>query len=420
MLDLLRKRDFRLLWIGQLCSQFGDRLTQLVLIGLAAVHASGSTLTLAKVMVMTSLPALLLGPFAGVYVDRWDRKQTMIACDLIRVAAILALPWAAASGRIPLYLDTFLLFSVGSFFVPARLAIIPDVVPPGQLGKANALFTTSGMIGSALILLVGALLVERFGAARASWVNGLAYAASAVAIALIRSRDRGGREPAAGNGAASSSAGLILAEIWEGIRQLWLHDNTRRVMALLALLVGGAGASMVIGAVLVQSALRSVTKDLGFLSLWFGVGIFLGTVAHGRYGTRQTKRRALGAAFIGCGFSVWLFLVAVLTLKSGVAASFATGLLGFFVAPVGIVTNTLVHEAHPERLQGRIFSSLGVVFNLSLILSMLAAGWLAERGGRGLLLGLIGAAFAAAGAALLAKHDIVWAPGLRPGAHKKS
>ncbi len=400
MLDLLRKRDFRLLWVGQLCSQFGDRLTQLVLVGLAAVHASGSTLTLAKVMVMTSLPALLLGPFAGVYVDRWDRKTTMIVCDLVRVAGILVLPWAAEAGRVPLYLNIFLIFSVGSFFVPARLATIPDVVPPGQLGKANALFTTSGMIGSALILLVGALLVERFGAARASWLNGLAYAASALAIAPIR---REAARPAARR--EEEPPGRILAEIWEGVRQLWLHDNTRRIVALLALLVSGAGASMVVGAVMVQGALHSVTKDIGFLSLWFGVGIFLGTLAHGKYGTGRPKRRALGTAFLGCGFSVWLFIAAVLTLKSGATASFATGMLGFFVAPVGIVTNTLVHEAHPERLQGRIFSGLGVVFNLSLILSMLAAGWLTDRGGRGLLLGGIGAAFAAAGAALLAKRS---------------
>ncbi len=398
MLELLRERNFRLLWIGQLCSQFGDRLTQLVLIGLAATHASGSTFTLAKVMVMTSLPALLLGPFAGVYVDRWDRKRTMIACDLVRVGGILALPWAAAAGRIPFYLDIFLIFSVGSFFVPARLATIPDIAPSDQLGKANALFTTSGMIGSALILLVGALLVERFGAARTSWLNGLAYAASALAIAPLRNR---AARPAASEEAPPDR---IAVEIGEGIRQLWLHDNTRRIVALLALLVGGAGASMVVGAVMVQSALHSVTKDIGFLSLWFGIGIFLGTLAHGKYGTHWPKRRALGTAFLGCGFSVWLFIAAVLALKSGVSASFSTGMLGFFVAPVGIVTNTLVHEAHPERLQGRIFSSLGVVFNLSLILSMLAAGWLTDRGGRGLLLGLIGAAFAAAGAALLAKR----------------
>ena len=399
MLDLLRQKNFRLLWIGQLCSQFGDRLTQLVLIGLAAVHASGSTLTLAKVMVMTSLPALLLGPFAGAYVDRWDRKATMITCDLIRVAGILALPWAAAAGRIPLYLDIFLIFSVGSFFVPARLATIPDVVASDQLGRANALFTTSGMIGSALILLVGALLVERFGAARASWVNALSYAASALAIAPLRGRAARTAPP------GEEPPDRILAEIWEGIRQLWLHDDTRRVVALLALLVGGAGASMVVGTVMVQGALHSVTKDLGFLSLWFGIGVFLGTLAHGKYGIGWAKRRALGTAFLGCGFSVWLFIAAVLALKSGASASFATGMLGFFVAPVGIVTNTLVHEAHPERLQGRIFSSLGVVFNLSLILSMLVAGWLTDRSGRGLLLGAVGAAFAAAGAALLAKRS---------------
>ena len=99
--------------------------------------------------------------------------------------------------------------------------------------------------------------------------------------------------------------------------------------------------------------------------------------------------------------SVWLFMAGVLTFRSGAAASLSAGLLGFFVAPVGIIANTLVHEAHPERLQGRIFSSLGIVFNLALILSMLSAGWLAERGGRGLLLGLIGVGFAAAGIVLL-------------------
>jgi len=159
---------------------------------------------------------------------------------------------------------------------------------------------------------------------------------------------------------------------------------------------------MVVGTVLVQKTLGSVTRDIGFLSLWFGVGLFFGTVAHGRWGTGRPKRQALGEAFLGCALSIWIFLGAVLILRSGVAASLATALLGFFVGPVGIVVNTLVHEAHPERLHGRIFSSLGIVFNLSLIFSMLAAGWLAEHGGRGLLLAGIGGGFAAGGIFLLA------------------
>ena len=394
MLDLLRGKNFRLLWLGQLCSQFGDRLTQLILVGLAAARASGSTLTLAKVMVMTSLPALLVGPFAGAYVDRWDRKRTMIACDLIRVAGMGFLPWlSSAPGHLPLYLDIFLIFAVASFFVPARLAIIPDLVSSEQLGRANTLFTTSGMIGSAFILLVGALLIEWAGVFRSCWVDAAAYAASAALIAPIRRSAQ--KAPAS---SSSASAGRILSEIWEGIRELWVHQDTRRVVALLGLLVGGAGASMVVGTVLVQSMLGSVTRDLGFLSLWFGVGLFLGTVSHGRWGTHRPKRQALGQAFLGCALSVWIFLAAVLALRSGVAASFATALLGFFVAPVGIIVNTLVHEAHPERLHGRIFSSLGIAFNLALILSMLSAGWLVERGGRSLLLCGVGVLFAAGGA----------------------
>ena len=344
---------------------------------------------------MTSLPALLVGPFAGAYVDRWDRKRTMIACDLIRVAAVALLPVLAAPGhRILYYLDIFLLFAVASFFVPARLAISPDLVSADELGKANALFTTSGMIGSAVILLAGALLIEWAGPARGCAVIALAYAASAGMIVPVRRRQAQAPAP------PGESAGRILSEVWEGLRQLWMHDNTRRVSLLLGLLVGGAGASGVVGTVMVQSALRSVTKDLGFLSLWFGVGLFLGTVSHGRFGTGRPKRWVLGRAFLGCGVSVWLFLITVLTLKSGAAASLAAGTLGFFVAPVGIIANTLVHEAHPERLHGRIFSSLGIVFNLSLILSMLVAGWLVERGGRGVLLGFIGACFVAGGAIL--------------------
>lgn len=412
MFSLLKDRRFRLLWIGQICSQFGDRLIQLILVGLAATRASGSAFTLATVMVFTSLPALVVAPVAGAFVDRWDRKRTMIACDLIRAAGVAAIPWLAwAPSQALLYLDIFLLFAVGSFFLPARLALIPDLVPPDHLGRANALFNTSGMIGSAVIVLVGALLVEWAGVTRSCWVDAAGYLASAAFIAPLTSKKRAQHVAAGADGgatmrpgAAGESARRIASEVWEGLRELWGHRETRRVISLLGCLIAGAGASMVAGAVLVQTHLGSVTKDIGFLSLWFGVGMFLGTVAHGRWGTHRSKRTALGAAFVGCAASLLLFMAAVVWLRSGAGACLAAGTLGTFVAPVGIIANTLVHEAHPERLHGRIFSGLGVVVNLSLILSMLAAGWLVEQGGRGLLLGLIAAGFFAAGLVLLLRR----------------
>lgn len=389
-----------MLWLGQLCSQFGDRLTQLVLVALSASRASGSTLSLAKVLVATSLPALLLNPFAGVYVDRWDRKRTMIVCDLIRAGILLTLPWLArAQSAAPLYAGVFVIFSVATFFIPARLAMIPNLVPANQLAQANALFTSSGMIGATGILLLGALLVEWIGAIRSCWVNAASYVASAVFVVAIL-RPKGKIRRSAGPVGVSQGI-LILHEIREGLEELWRNRQTQRAMALLALLMGGAGASVVAATVLVQQRLGTVTKDLGFLSLWIGVGTLAGTLAYGRWGTRLRRRMVLGLAFLGCGVALGAFVGAVEAVRSGVGACAAAGFLGFWIAPVGILTNTLVHEGHPQRMHGRIFSSLGVVVNLSLIGSMLTAGWLVDQGGRGMLLGTIGGLFAFSGILLL-------------------
>ena len=395
MIELLRERNFRLLWLGQMASQCGDRLIQLILVALVALVEPGSSLVLAKVMAFTSLPGLLVSPLAGAYVDRWNRRRTMITCDWIRVAGVLLLPLLAVNGRRGLlYLDIFLLFTVATFFVPARLAIIPDLVAPSQLARANAAFTTSGMVGSAVILLLGALLVEWVGATRACAVNAAAYAASAAFILPLQGKSN--RQVP-----ANVLPGRILAQVWEGLRELWVHRNTRQLIFLIGLLMAGGGSSLVIGTVLVQKSLGSVTKDLGFLSLWLGVGMLLGTLAYGRWGTRQRRHVTLGLSFLGAGLAMSGFLAAILWLRSGAAASVAAAALGFFVAPAGIVPNTLVHEAHPERLHGRIFSSLGVVVNAGFIGSMLAAGWLGERLGQGRMLSAVILVFALSGAALL-------------------
>ncbi|MBI3322472.1 MAG: MFS transporter [Candidatus Omnitrophica bacterium] len=396
MFALLRDKNFRLLWFGQFCSQAGDRLTQLVLVALVAQRSAGSALSMAGVMAATSVPALLVNPFAGAFVDRWDRRRTMMICDFIRAAAVLALPGLAlVPSPQPLYAGIFVVFAVAGFFVPARLAIIPDLVASESLARANTLFVTSGMIGSTVILLAGALLVEWVGAARAAFVVAGTYLASALFILPLGKR--GEYQPAE----AGQSASRILTEVAEGFREMWHNRATRRVMGILAALMGGAGATMVVGAVLVQKSLHTVTKDLGFLSLWMGIGMLAGTLVHGRWGTSVSKRAVMGVCFIGCGLGLAGFTAGVSALGSAVAASFAAAWMGVCVAPVGIVTNTLVHEAHPERLHGRIFSSLGVAINLSLIGSMLAAGWLAEKWGEEPFLGAVAACFATVGTALL-------------------
>jgi len=367
----------------------------MILIALVATRASGSTLTLASVLAVMSLPGLTINPFAGAYVDRWDRKRTMVICDLIRAAVILGFPLIVKfSGALPMALGVFFLFSVTAFFVIARLAMIPDLVKPKDLAKANALFTSSGMIGSAVILLIGALLVEWIGVERSCWINAGSYCTSAFLIMpVVLRRQHVGRPPAA--------LRAILKEIGEGVRELWRQPSTRLVVGMIALLTAGAGATFVIGTVLVQQMLGSITRDIGFLSLWFGVGMLAGSLIYGRWGTRLPKQAVIGLAFLGCGVAIWLFVASVLGLRSGVAASAATWVLGFWSAPVGIIANTIVHERHTAHLHGRIFSSIGVVMNVALIGAMLIAGWLGESGGRGLILAVVGGVFGLSGLTLL-------------------
>ena len=93
---LLGQRNFRWLWIGQICSQLGDRLTQMILIAIVGARAPGSTLALSTMMAWTVFPAFVVSPLAGAYVDRWDRRRVMVVCDLARGALVLAFPLLVA------------------------------------------------------------------------------------------------------------------------------------------------------------------------------------------------------------------------------------------------------------------------------------------------------------------------------------
>ena len=126
--EVLKNRNFFLLWMGQVISQMGDRLDQMALLGFITSRAPGDTLQLAILMSFTILPVFVVGPIAGVYVDRWDRRKTMYVCDFLRGLLVLIIPLYLIDSQKslwPLYFTVFLLFSLGRFFVPAKLAILP-------------------------------------------------------------------------------------------------------------------------------------------------------------------------------------------------------------------------------------------------------------------------------------------------------
>jgi len=148
LLTELKNRDFQRLWLAQLISQFGDRIHQLALVGLIAERAQGSVTSLAKLLAFTILPVFIIQPFAGVFVDRWDRKTTLFVCDIFRGALVLTIPFLFIyhDSMIPIYGVVFTSFCFSRFYVPAKMSIIPDLVEADNLMMANSLVSTTGMI----------------------------------------------------------------------------------------------------------------------------------------------------------------------------------------------------------------------------------------------------------------------------------
>ena len=151
--DVLRLPDFRRLWLAQAISDVGDGLTLLTLM-LLVNQLTGSTLALAAVAIALAIPPLTIGIVAGTYVDRWDRRTIMIVSDTLRAVIVLGFVIVGRAELVPLLLVlAFAQATIGTFFSPARGALIPRVVPADGLLAANAIGQATrviaGVIGSA-------------------------------------------------------------------------------------------------------------------------------------------------------------------------------------------------------------------------------------------------------------------------------
>ncbi|MDD2689402.1 MAG: MFS transporter, partial [Candidatus Omnitrophica bacterium] len=272
---VLKNRNFFLLWLGQIISQLGDRLGQMALIAFVYLRAPGSTIEIAKILSFTIIPVFLIGPIAGVYVDRWDRRRTMFTCDFLRSILVLVIPLFLFYAKIiiPIYFIIFIVFSIGRFFVPAKLSIIPDLVEKKDLLMANSLVNTTGMIAAILGFGISGVLVEHLGARSGFYLDALSFLVSGLLIFSIAKKS------------AASSMNLkkvskeivevirksVLQEIREGILYFIQKKDIRFTAGIIFILWSALGAVYVVLIVFVQTTLHSATQDLGLLIMLLGV-----------------------------------------------------------------------------------------------------------------------------------------------------
>ena len=383
--ELLSNKNFLFLWLGQIASQWGDRLGQMALIAFIYERSPGSPMAMAKILSITIIPVFIIGPLAGVYVDRWDRRRTMYISDLIRAALFLLIPvwFIYFKTLIPLYLVIFLVFSIGRFFVPAKMAIIPDLVDKKDLLVANSLVNIAAMIAALLGLGIGGILVEWWGARSGFYLDAGSFFISASLIfcigirALPFKRERIASASLKFVGSISKS---VFAEIKEGIIYLTKLKEVVFTTKVLFILWSALGAISAVIIVFVQETLQSATKYLGFLTLFLVLGVILGSYIYGKFGKRINLGQTLFLSLSATGLALICFAIGLEKFSSFGLATVLASALGFFVSPLIIIGSTLVHQASSDEMRGKVFSSLEVVCHLAFLIFMIISAKLAESG----------------------------------------
>jgi MFS family permease len=394
-----KNKSFIFFWLAQLVSQFGDRINQMALVGLVAGRAfeAGSTMELAKLLAFTIIPVFIVGPVAGVFVDRWDRKTTLFVCDIIRGCLVLTIPFIfmAWHSMIPIYIVVFLAFCLSRFYVPAKMSIIPEIVDEDQLHAANSLATVTGMIAFVMGALLGGLIVEYLGPRGGFICDAATFFISALLVSLIsrphihvRSKEiiAAGREMA-------STYRNVFHEIKDGIRYIFSNRDIFYIINLMLILFMAAGAIYVVIIVFIQQSFQSVTKHLGFLAVGLGAGLFLGSLAYGKWGNKKKHIETIFVSLMAGGALVMLFALAVQAFKSIWIAQALAVILGMVVGPIVIAANTAVHLVASREMQGKVFSAMEFVIHFGFLVTMLLSSKLSEFVGSSKILAGVGVIF---------------------------
>ncbi len=356
MLAVLRQRNFALFWLGQLISVFGDWIL-LVALPFYIFDLTGSALATGAMFMASNLPRVLLGSVAGVFVDRWDRRRTMIAADLSRAALMLTLLTVHSVHWLWIvYLVAFTQATIAQFFNPAKNAVIPLLVGETDLIAANSLNSLSGELTRLTAPALGGLLFGVFGLASVVWIDSASFLFSGLLIIGIALP---ARTPEADPAAPSRTWAAVGGEWRDGMRLMRANPTIAAIFATAGTAMIGEGFFSTMMVPFVKDVLHGSPQDFGWLVSAQAIGGLIGSLFIGRIGKRV--RPGVLIPISGILFGLFDITLARLPGRAGlpllptalVAIAFAGApVIGFYV---GI--QSLLQSSVTNNYRGRVFGA---------------------------------------------------------------
>lgn len=362
---VLKNPEFLKLWVGQIISYLGDRITQMALLGWLIASSQKTGAEMARITFFNMLPSFLLGHVAGALADRISRKRIMIVSDLMRATlvftiALIILRYNGSS--VFVYPLVFLAGICSAFFYPAKLSIIPNLVKPEELQAANALSTVTGMIATLLGTYVAGALIEKLGFSAGFFINGITYLISALAILWIQYKPIEVTTPT-----LNSSSFNLMQDFNKTVNYLRAHRKTWNLILLSTFLSFLSSFFYIALTVLAVDYFNLGTGGVGKLLTMLGVGMMMGSFA---------------AVFLRKWFcavdllSLSFFVIFVTTLTAEVVKNYTLAwlwliLLGSANSIILVTVDTLLQRISPNRFRGKIFGFRSVLTNAVFLLSLL-------------------------------------------------
>jgi MFS family permease len=371
-INLLRgNRNYRFMWMGQIVSEIGDNFNNIAVFALA-MELTHSGVVVTGIMLARAIPYITIGPLAGVLLDRFDRRQIMIASDLIRAVVALGFIIVLVTHQIwTLYLFSALLMFASPFFTAGRSAILPTIASPKEIHAANALIQTTQWTTLTIGTFLGAAIAG-IGYKLAFVFNAVSFVFSACAILQLR--------PPKGQQFRAQHRDLTETEVvrpWHEYREgLRYMRSTPLVLGIAMLSVGwatGGGAAQILFTVFGADVFHRGSAGIGIVWGCAGVGLLIGGAIGNLIGKRLTYEQYKLTVFID-----YIIHGAAYVLFSQVKY-FGLALLFILLSRTTMALNSILNYGYmlrtiPNEFRGRVFSTYETMTWAMMTASMMGAG----------------------------------------------
>lgn len=356
-------KNFTFLWLGKIVSQLGDKFYAIAL-AWWILQKTNSPSIMGFFLLVSVLPGILLGFFAGALTDRWQRKKMLVVTDIIRGCLVLAISYLSMVD----VLEIWHVFSIGlclslatAFFDPAIQAIIPEMVEKEKLTKANGMSQMVSGICTVAGPLLGAVAVSIFGLTWVFFANSISYFVSALLACFVRI-NKAYRNP--------GEKRSVWQDMHEGICFIKKQRRITLVLKIIAIAHLFVGSLTVSLPFLANGLEGSGVNNLGYMEAMIGVGLVAGSAFMSVKKKASVDERTLVSFIMAMGFCFIAISVSqFLRIQTVYIYMLIMMVIGTSIAFAAVFWQSLLQSYTPDHMTGRVFSVSTLVGNTSLPLA---------------------------------------------------